>query len=376
MVRRCGLRKRRRRAHIVRMGIAQNMVRALDQGSRWIEHALDEVANAPRLGAALRLRVRRARKVLRRGRKRWLSAEELPLGPREALARNGFFVQHALFPRATCTELAAAFRARHRANERGEFTSIDAANRIEGVRELLFDPRVIALAEQCLGGPPRFLQISDLQMDHDHVAWHRDSAYRDMSGLDWDESTARYGVVKILIYLESEGAGLAVAPGSHVRTNSSDEVACKRLNSAKRSRVLQKGEGNEAHAELGSSRPLVFCAEPGDAIVIDERIYHRGRRVSEGAVTGTRDGKKLTVSFVFGLDNVHSYRMHSTFRYARRDLSYRDMRKDLMPRLDRAGLALADGYGNYFQRAPRELEGVWLRHPEQRAEMIASLEGV
>ncbi len=61
-----------------------------------------------------------------------------------------------------------------------------------------------------------------------------------------------------------------------------------------------------------------------DLFVFDERMYHAGRRVADGKVTGYRQAAKFTLSLVFGRDNHHSERLYSYFRYARREVHYKD----------------------------------------------------
>lgn len=281
----------------------------------------------------------------------------------ESLRENGFYVVRGLFERDECARIAAILRAQCPTNG-GSFTSIDASNRHEVVRDLLFDQRVVHAVEAGLGTAPKFLQASDLQIDHDHTRWHRDSAYRDPSGLDWDEATTPYRVVKIIVYLESDTAGLAVQPGSHASATDTHEAITARLQGDPASVIIgPRDEANRRYSASEREHAVVLCAGVGDAIVFDERLLHRGRRVDEGRITNEKSGRKLTVSWVLGADNVHSERFYSYFRYARPDLVFKEMAPALRTRLTAAGLSLRNGYGNHYEANPDTLRGVWLRRP-------------
>lgn len=302
-------------------------------------------------------------------------ASRTPFGPQwqsEALRENGFYVIRNLLSREECAGLAGPLRAQHPLKN-GSYTSIDAVNRNELIAELLFDRRILAAVAAGLETQPKFLQCSDLQIDHDHTRWHRDSAYRDPGGLDWDEAGAPYKTVKIIVYLETDSAGLAIVPGSHKAPSETHEAITSRFQKDLRVTIVgPESNPNRPYNPMEREHAVVFCAGVGDAIVFDERLLHRGRRVDEGRVTDKATGRKLTVSYVFGADNVHSERFHSYYRYARPDLVFKDMPPALMSRLAKAGIALNNGYRNYYEMQAEELRGVWLRKPEALDALIDS----
>jgi hypothetical protein len=88
-----------------------------------------------------------------------------------------------------------------------------------------------------------------------------------------------------------------------------------------------------------------------------------------------REGTKLPLSFVFGLDNAHSARMYSYFRFARRETGYKDLPADLAAELERRRLVLSYGWGNYFETAPEELRGAYLRDASKMEDLIHEFAG-
>jgi FkbM family methyltransferase len=291
------------------------------------------------------------------------------LTPEQALHENGFYAVRSLLPEATRTALAAKLHAV--ANKRvdgQEWMSVDCVNRVSVVGDTLFDARIHQAVRAAIGPDIRFLQVSDVQINHDHLNWHRDSTYRGPSAagaLDWDESRAPYRVIKILIYLESENAGLAMLPGTHRTPPLMDAEHVANLERAGKYTVVgPRDEANRHFSKDERALPLMFCASPGDALIFDERLYHCGRRMNGGRVARDAKGKKLTLSYVFGADNVHSARLYSYFRYLRKDLGYRDLSPALRQRLQKEGLALSTGWSNHFESAPAaEREGLFFREP-------------
>jgi len=73
---------------------------------------------------------------------------------------------------------------------------------------------------------------------------------------------------------------------------------------------------------------------------------------------------------VFGADNRHSERMYSYFRYARRELGYRDVNEDLRQQLADHGLVLSNGWGNYYEQFPEDLRHAYLRDPNTLEPLI------
>jgi uncharacterized protein with ATP-grasp and redox domains len=63
--------------------------------------------------------------------------------------------------------------------------------------------------------------------------------------------------------------------------------------------------------------------------------------------------------------------MYSYFRYARRELNYKDLPDDFRDELSARGLVLSQGWGNFYEREPEELRHVFLRDPAQLEPLIA-----
>jgi hypothetical protein len=301
------------------------------------------------------------------------------LAPAEALRENGYVAVRQLFTEAECAEMARELKDELGVTSAAERTSTDAVNRFATARKILLDDRVLKAVGAALGDDFRFLQVADLQYNHDHVHWHRDSPYRDAAGghrRDWDESVDPYRVAKLIVYLESDNAGMGILPGSHLVQDDMDAAHVRKLERAGDYTVI--GLDNEPNRRLGAeeqARPLAWRAGAGDALIFDERLYHCGRRVEEHRVIHDQEGTKLTLSFVFGLDNAHSARMYSYFRYARAETHYRDLPPDLAAELERRGLVLSTGWRNYFETAPEELRGAYLRDASKMDDLIREFAG-
>jgi Phytanoyl-CoA dioxygenase (PhyH) len=252
-------------------------------------------------------------------------------------------------------------------------------NRFNTARRLLLDDRLLAAVGSAFGREFRFLQVSDLQYNHDHIHWHRDSPYRDAAGIhrrDWDETTDPYRVVKLLLYLESDDAGMGILPGSHLVQTDMDAPRVRELEKSGDYTVIGlRDRPNRPLTDEERTRPLAWRAGIGDALIFDERLYHCGRRVERHRVIRDRDGAKLTLSFVFGLDNAHSARMYSYFRFARKETGYKDLPADLTAELASRGLAPSGGWGNYFETAPEELRGAYLREASHMDGLIREFAG-
>jgi Sulfotransferase family/Phytanoyl-CoA dioxygenase (PhyH) len=301
------------------------------------------------------------------------------LSPPDALRENGFYAIRGLLSPAESAELARSLKAELGATEGKERTSTDAVNRFDAARRLLLDDRVLHAVRAALGHGFRFLQVADLQYNHDHVHWHRDSPYRDAAGgyrRDWDESVDPYHVAKLIVYLESDNAGMGILPGTHRTQDDMDAARVRQLERAGDYTVI--GADDEPNRRLSGQerdRPLAWRAGVGDALIFDERLYHCGRRVEADRVIHDQEGSKLTLSFVFGLDNSHSARMYSYFRFARKETGYKDLPDELIAELSRRGLTLSRGWGNYFEAAPEELRGAYLRDASRMDDLIHEFAG-
>lgn len=298
--------------------------------------------------------------------RRQLGAPGGLLLPAQAVRQNGFAVFRGLIPAAECARLAATLKREAQIQDGVEFTRVDATNKFPTTREVLFDPRVLVAVRSVIGPKPRFLQVSDLHYLHDTAGWHRDSVHRahDSSAApDW--SDGQFGVVKAILYLESDNAAMGFMVGSHLSPMEMDRDLVKAIEKRSGHIVIDVGdEPNRQFTALQKTVPMAWKAQAGDLLVFDERMYHAGRRVDDGRVNTHREAAKFTLSLVFGPDNHHSERLYSYFRYARRELHYRDFPPDYRDALADADLILSGGLGNYYERYPHELRLAHLRHPE------------
>lgn len=335
---------------------------------------LRDIAADPRralrkLGPQRALTVLRAQQAIRHVAS---TTRGVPLAPDAALRENGFTICRGLFDPTECATLAAAFMAEAGIVPGAEFTRVDATNKLATARRVLFDQRIRAAVQRAIAAPPRFLQVSDLHYRHDTAGWHRDSVHRALDSSaapDWDDG--QYGVVKVIVYLETDDAAMGLICGSHLSPRAIDYDLVRAIEKRHGQLVLGPAdEPNRCFSAAERAVPLAWLASVGDVLIFDERLYHAGRRVTGGRVTADTGGAKLTLSLVFGPENHHSRRLHSYFRYARRELHYKDFPPAFRAALAEHDLLLGE-LGNYYLQHPEELRLAHLRHPEKMNALVA-----
>ena len=301
------------------------------------------------------------------------------LEPGQALSENGFTVFQGLFTPDECRAYAAALKSEAGIQDGTKFTKVDATNCFPTAREVLFEGRIVDAVRTALGAQPRFLQIGDLHYLHDTAGWHRDSVHRALDSSqapDWREGSARFGVVKAILYLESANAAMGIMAGSHASPLAMDIDRVRGVEGAGRQLVVDLGENpNVALSAEQKRSPLAWHAQAGDVLVFDERMYHAGRRVDNGKVTTNREAAKFTLSLVFGIDNEHSERMYSYFRFVRRDLPYRDLPADFVAELESRELVLDRGWTDFYRDHPDDLRHAHLPDPARLEPLLAEYLG-
>ena len=338
---------------------AQQARRLIDRAGRVarrnIRRIVEESRNRPASGAATPVAARRL--------------TQPRLAPATALRENGFTVFRGLFPADECARLARSLKNEAEIREGVKFTKVDAANNFPTARTLLFEGRILDAVRSALGDQPRFLQVGDLHYLHDTAGWHRDSVHRahdSSEAPDWRNTDKPFGVVKAIVYLETDNAAMGIMAGSHLSPIEMDHAYVKSVENAGQQIVIDaEDEPNLRLTAAQKRRPLAWKAEIGDVLVFDERMYHAGRRVDGGQVNTNREAPKFTLSLVFGLDNEHSERMYSYFRFVRKELSYRDLPADFTAELDARGLVLSRGWTNFYAEQPSDLRHAYLPDPSR-----------
>ncbi len=298
----------------------------------------------------------------------------LQLSPAQALRENGFTVFRGLFPAPECAQLAQALKREAGIRPGIKHTKVDATNSYPTARELVLEGRILGAVRTAIGPDARFLQVSDLHYLHDTAGWHRDSVHRapDASEApDWSDPSNPFGVVKAIVYLESDNAAMGIVAGSHLSPIAIDQAYIGSIERAGGQIVIDADDQpNQRFSDAEKRLPLAWKAEVGDVLVFDERMYHAGRRVEGGRVTANREAAKFTLSLVFGADNHHSERMYSYFRYARKELGYRDLADGFRDQLDERGLVLSQGWKNFYLEHPEDLRHVHLPDPSRLNPLI------
>jgi hypothetical protein len=296
------------------------------------------------------------------------------LAPTTALRDNGFFVFGELFSQAECADLERTLKSEAGIQDSQKYTKVDVANSFQAARDILFEGRILDAVQSALGEQPRFLQVGDLHYLHDTAGWHRDSVHRahDASEApDWREGQEPFGVVKAILYLESDNAAMGIMAGSHLTPIEMDHAHVKAVEDAGGQLVIDAGQDPNVRLTAEQQRvPLAWRARVGDVLVFDERMYHCGRRIDNGIVTKNREAAKFTLSLVFGRDNLHSQRMYSYFRYVRQELPYRDFAPAVAAELAQRDLVLSSGWANYYREQPDDLRHVHLPDPARRPALV------
>ena len=273
----------------------------------------------------------------------------------EALDENGFTVYRGLIPQAECVVWAAAMKRDAGIEPGVEYTRVDATNKFSTPRQVLFDERILGAVRTAIGTQARFLQVSDLHYLHDTAGWHRDSVHRahdSSDSADW--SDGRFGVVKAILYLESDNAAMGIMCGSHLSPVEIDRDVVKSIEKRGAQIVIDTSdEPNRRFTAREKRVPLTWKARVGDVLVFDERMYHAGRRVAYGRVNARLEAAKLTLSLVFGPDNRHSARLYSYFAMRAGNCTTATCRRTTARRSTSAGLLLCAGLGNYYLSIPR-----------------------
>lgn len=352
---------------------------AIQEARRAVALARELAADPKRVARQFRpRRVAMAARAHQLTRRKPAAAPQVVLTPDRALRENGFTIFRSLFSAAECAQLSTALKGEAGITDGTEFTRVDATNKFPTTHQVLFDDRVLDAVRTAVREPARFLQVSDLHYLHDTAGWHRDSVHRahdSSAAADWSDDT--YRVVKAILYLESDNAAMGIIAGSHLSQIEFDRDLVKSIE--KRGGQLVIGPSDEPNRRLSSDervRPLAWQAQVGDLLVFDERLYHAGRRVSGGRVSAERDAAKFTLSLVFGADNHHSDRLYAYFRYARRELHYKDFAAEFHAKLAAHDLVLSNGLGNYYLQHPEELRLAHLRHPETMDDLVAEFTAV
>jgi ectoine hydroxylase-related dioxygenase (phytanoyl-CoA dioxygenase family) len=296
------------------------------------------------------------------------------LSHQQALKENGFTIFRGLYSPAEVAQLAAGLKRDAGITEGEHFTRVDATNRVPSTRQVLFDEKLLTAVRSSLSTECRFLQAGDLHYLHDTAGWHRDSVHRaedNSASADWSDRDGPYGVVKAIVYLESDNAAMGLIAGSHLSPIAFDRDLVIRIEKIGGQLVIDAAdEPNRRFSAAEKRVPMAWKAFPGDVLVFDERTYHAGRRVDDGRVTKNREAAKFCLSLTFGSDNMHSYRYYSYFRYARKELGFVKLTPDYVQALREHDLLLSSGLGNYYLKHPQEVRLVHLRHPEMMDELV------
>lgn len=267
---------------------------------------------------------------------------------------NGFSLRRGLLDAGEVAALSARLRKTY-LGEQLKFLRNDVANNVPEVTPYIWDPRVVAFVEASIGGRPKFLQASDFQINHNVFGWHRDSPSRKFGGVDWQEFDGPYACVKCILYLDTTDFGLGVVPGSHLHPIPVEDAH----NYKGETVTLAEGEAPDFGYGMDDWRPVNVVVQPGDALLFDQRLYHRGwptarrsaeeRRLLSRAGQYKYSGGKITLALCYGLENFHSHRYYSAFRFHRVDLKFQDLQPDIVEKLDDNDLLLSSLGRNLFE---------------------------
>ena len=199
---------------------------------------------------------------------------------------------------------------------------------------IIFNERLLTSVREAFSddGALCFTQHSDLHVNNGVIGWHRDSANRRFgTGPDWDESRAKYRIVRVAIYLQSfeeSGFRLGLMPGSHRLPYQLFEFQCRAFAFIRRQVTAKR---NILPPIVLGRKPVWIETNPGDCVVFDPRLLHSGSPVH---------GPKYAIYLSYGVNNEHSRRHRNYYLKERPDIGYRQIPSELAARLQAEGLLL------------------------------------
>ncbi|MFX4228255.1 MAG: methyltransferase domain-containing protein [Porticoccaceae bacterium] len=271
-------------------------------------------------------------------------------GMEEEFSLNGFLVYRNLLKKDEVDGLRDHLKNKYLGDKEKALFN-DLANNIPELIEYIADERVLGFVQKAIGHKAKFLQCSDLHFNHNVYGWHRDSASRDYGGVDWDSTLGKYTCIKVIVYLECSNFGLAVVPGSHKYPIPQEELKQQE----KKPIFIKERESSRLFSfDTKNWRVVIPLMEPGDAIVFDERLFHKGYPLVDLSSERKNYLKQLGISkfaenkttfcFTYGRENMHSDRFYSNFRFHRAELKYKDLAAEVVNFLREKGLLL-NSYG-------------------------------
>lgn len=275
---------------------------------------------------------------------------------RRLFEENGFHIKRGLFSQQECEQFDRKIRAT--LPDVHDKSVPDAVNKMPWLVSVMADIRLKELAEVAGILEPKFLQVADIQLDHNRENWHRDSACRVFGTGDWNEATETYRVVKAIIYLDINKAGLAVVPGSHRIKTKLGKIEDKLENF---DHIVAGQKVNNKLYDDSPKRPAFVEMSPGDVLLFDERLLHAGRRLNAAGTEMSNSfvAPKSTLAFVYGDESRHSWRFHSYFRFYRKELKYKQYSDTLVSEIGSENL-LPSFYDKYIVDT----------YPEEQSNMI------
>jgi len=210
----------------------------------------------------------------------------------------------------------------------------DAITNIEEFWPIIFNQKLLSYAKTILGDEIAYTQHSDVHINLHAGGLHRDSAYRKYGvGPDWDESDAKYGVVRVAIYLQSHkdsGSSLFLLPGTNRRESILTRYECMFWNQL-RATFGKFGMRDLLPHIFLTNKSRFIKTRAGDCVIFDQRVIHAG-----GGLRGEKPKYSLFLSF--GKKNVHSLN-HKSF-YMERPAYTKKMPERLIRKLQKENLLL------------------------------------
>jgi hypothetical protein len=199
---------------------------------------------------------------------------------------------------------------------------------------LIWNEKLIGILKKLLDDDVKFLQHNDIHVGFSAIGWHRDSSDREyMVGPEWDESDEAFQLVRVGIYLqkyEESNFKLGVLPGSNKHESS---LTTWELTGLSKLGLLGTAIRAIRYLLIGpnlfSKKSYWFKPNPGDAIIFDPRVYHRGTFIK---------GPKYSMFMGYGRPGRHFDRLTEYFNKKRTDLKYSEMPTDLKEKLKEKNL--------------------------------------
>ena len=218
---------------------------------------------------------------------------------REQFEQQGYLIVRNVFTPDEVTQLRqSAYEHRDRQQQLGQVTQVKQAASVkgdllskEGLGWVIYDPRIVSIATDILGGTPTYFADSTYQIGTGTRGFHRDNIDRHQfgQGTDWDDA---YHMIRFGVYLQdhdSYSGGIRFKAGSHRADGGSDVFADTRAGDVVLWDLRTLHSGNARRMKVLNNLPLHVGLENR----LPDFLFRE------------QQGERVSLFFSYGLANQH-----------------------------------------------------------------------